>query len=70
VIQVEGSRSYKAIAFISKGNPRKTCLKTKNYFTLRRSIQQAQIFSKNKFLVRNPARKNFNKQLGDEKWTK
>jgi len=61
VIKVEGSRSYKAIAFIrSKSNPRNTRLKTKNYSIVRRSLQQTQVFSKNKFSVRKPARKNFN----------
>jgi hypothetical protein len=69
VVQVEGSRSYKAIAFIN-GNPRSTRLNTKNYSTLRRSLQQTQVFSENKFSVRNPTRKNFKKQLGDEKWIK
>jgi hypothetical protein len=71
VIKVEGSRSYKAIAFIrSKSNPRNTRLKTKNYSKLRRSLPQTQVFSKNKFSVRKPARKNFNEKLGDEKWIK
>jgi len=71
VIKVEGSHSYKAIAFInSRSNPINTRLNTKNYSTLRRSLQQTQVFSKNKFSVRKPARKNFNKQLGDEKWIK
>jgi hypothetical protein len=69
VVQVEGSCSYKAIAFIN-GNPRSTCLNTKNYSTLRRSLQQTQVFLKNKFSVRKPARKNFNKQVSDEKWIK
>ena len=69
MIQVEGSRSYKAIAFI-EGNPRNTRLNTKNYSTLRRSLKQTQVFSKNKFSVRKPARKNFNKKLSDEKWIK
>ena len=71
VIKVEGSRSYKAIAFInSKSNPRNTRLKTKNYSIVRRSLQQTQVFSKNNFSVRKPARKNFNKKIGDEKWIK
>jgi len=66
-MKVEGSRSYKAIAFInSSSNPRNPRLNTKNYSTLRRSLQKAQVFSKNKFSVRKPARKYFNKQLGDE----
>ncbi len=62
VIKVEGSRSYKAIVFInSKSNPRKTRLNTNNYSTLRRSLQQTQVFFKNRFSVRNPARKFFKK---------
>ena len=69
VVQVEGSCSYKAIAFIN-GNPRNTRLNTKNYSTLRMSLQQTQVFSRNKFSVRKPAIKNFNKQLSDEKWIK
>ena len=68
VIKVEGSRSYKAIAFIRrKNNPRITSL---NYSALRMSLQKAQIFSRKTFSVRNPARKYFNKKLGDEKWIK
>jgi hypothetical protein len=71
VIKVEGSHSYKAIAFInSNSNPRNTRLNTKNYSKLRRSLQQKQVFSKNKFSVRKPARKNFNKKLSDKKWIK
>jgi tRNA U54 and U55 pseudouridine synthase Pus10 len=71
VIQVEGSRSYKAIAFInSKSNPRNTRLKKKKYSKLRRSLPQTQVFSKNNFTVRKPARKYFNKNLSDEKWIK
>ncbi len=71
VIKVEGSCSYKAIAFISsKSNPRSTRLKTKNYSKLRMSLQQAQVFSKNTFSVRTPAQKNFNEKLGDKKWIK
>jgi len=69
VIQVEGSHSYKAIAFISS-NPRSTRLRTKNYSTLCRSLLKSQVFSKNKFSVREPSRKYFNKKLGDEKWIK
>jgi hypothetical protein len=71
VIKVEGSRSYKAIAFIrSKSNPRNTRLKTKNYSKLRMSLQKSQLFSETKFSVRKPIREYFNKNLGDEKWIK
>jgi hypothetical protein len=66
--KVEGSLSYKAIAFIRrKSNLRITRL---NYSTLRRSLQKAQFFSKKTFSVRKPARKTFNKKLSDEKWIK
>ncbi len=70
VIKVEGSHSYKAIAFISSNdNPRNTRLKTKNYSKLRRSLQKSQTFSKNPFLTRE-RREYFNEKLGDEKWIK
>jgi hypothetical protein len=65
VIKVEGLRSYKAIAFIKRKNkPRNTQL-AKNYFTLRMSLQKAQILS-----VRKTSREYFNKKLGDKKWIK
>ena len=67
VIQDEGSRSYKAIAFISDGNPKTTRLTTKRYSTLRRSLQQKQFLSESRLLV---IREYFNKKLGDEKWIK
>ena len=68
MIKVEGLRSYKGIAFIrSKSNPRTARLKAKIYSTLRRSLQRAQIFSKNTFSARK-TREYFNKKLGDEKW--
>jgi hypothetical protein len=71
VIKVEGSRSYKAIAFIgSKSNPRNTYLKTKNYSKLRRALQKSQLFCKKMFSFGKPFRKNFNENLGDEKWIK
>ena len=63
VIKVEGSCSYKAIAFIgSKSNPRNTRLKAKNYSQLRGSLQKSQLFSENIFSVGNPIRKNFNEK--------
>jgi hypothetical protein len=69
VIKDEGSRSYKAIAFI-KGNPRNTRLKTETYSKLRTSLPQKKIFSENRFSVRTPIRDYFNKKLGDKKWIK
>jgi hypothetical protein len=66
VIKVEGSRSYKAIAFI-KSNPRNTRLKTKNYSKLRTSLPQKQIFSER---ILSVIREYFNKKLSDKKWIK
>jgi len=63
VIKVEGSCSYKAIAFIrSKSNPRNTRLKAKNYSKLRGSLQKSQLFSENMFSVRKLTRKYFNEK--------
>ena len=60
VTKVEGSCSYKAIAFIgSKSNPRNTPLETKNYFKLRGSLQKSQLFSEDMFSVRKSIRRNF-----------
>ena len=56
VVQDEGSRSYKAIAFIN-GNQRSTLLNTKNYFTLHRSLQQKQVFSEKIFQLERPLEK-------------
>jgi hypothetical protein len=71
VIKVEGSHSYKAIAFIRrKSNPLNTRLKTKTYSKLRISLQQAQFFSKNTFSFRKTRCAYFNEKLGDEKWIK
>ena len=69
VVKVEGSRSYKAIAFI-KSNPRNRRLKTRTYSKLRTSLQKPQIFSKKTFSFRNAIRNSFNDKLGDEKWKK
>ena len=72
VIKVEGSRSYKAIAFIrSKSNPKIARLKTRTYSTLRMSLKKRTVFPKN-FIVlfRNTTRYSFNEKLGDKKWIK
>jgi len=64
VIKVEGSHSYKAIAFInSKSNPRNTRLRKKSYSKLRRFLQQKQVFSKNTLWKKR--REYFEKGLGD-----
>ena len=71
MIKVEGSRSYKAIAFIpSKSNPRNMRLRTKTYSILRRFPQKNAIFSKN-FKFRLETQLNvLIKKLGDEEWIK
>ena len=70
MINVEGLRSYKAIAFIaSKNNPRNTCLEAKTYYTLRVFLQKITLFSKNlKVSFRNTTRCSFNEKIGDEEW--
>jgi hypothetical protein len=70
VTKVEGSCSYKAIAFIgSKSNPRNPRLKTKYYSKLSRSLQKSQLFSENTFSVRKSIERILMKK-GDEKWIK
>jgi len=56
VIQVEGSRSYKAIAFI-RSNPINKHLTKENYSKLCKSLPKTQVFSKNKFSIRKPSKK-------------
>jgi len=69
VIKVEGSRSYKAIAFIkSKSNRRNPRLKTNNYFKLRMTLKKTVFPKTSIFSFGNPTRYFFNKKLGDEKW--
>jgi hypothetical protein len=70
VINVEGLRSYKAIAFIaSKSNPRNTCLEAKTYCILCVFLQKITLFSKNfKVSFRNTTRCSFNEKIGDEEW--
>jgi hypothetical protein len=66
VIKVEGSRSYKAIAFIkSESNPKITRLKTRTYSTLCMSLKKRTVFPKN-FIVlfRNTTQSFFNEKLG------
>jgi len=71
VIKVEGSRSYKAIAFItSNGNRRNPRLKTKTYFKLRTTLKKTVFPKISIFSFRNPTQYAFNKKLGDEKWKK
>jgi hypothetical protein len=70
VVQVEGSRSYKAIAFTNrKGNMR---LAAKTYFVLRMSLQnKTAIFPKFfKFRVETRLVVPLMKKLGDREWRK
>jgi len=72
VINVEGLRSYKAIAFTkSESNPRIMHLKAKTYSTLRISLKKRTISPKNvTVLFRNATRYPFNEKIGDEEWRK
>jgi hypothetical protein len=70
VVQVEGSRSYKAIAFTSrKGNMR---LAAKTYSVLHMIPQKrTQILPKTfKFRVRTPLDVLLMKKTGDKQWKK
>ncbi len=72
MIEVEGLRSYKAIAFTkSKSNPKIARLKKRIYSTLRMSLKKRTVFPKN-FIVlfRNTTRYSCNEKLGDEEWKK
>jgi len=62
VINVEGLRSYKAIAFI-KSNPKRSSLKTKTYLKLGNFLKKT-ILSKQKTFS------FFSKNLGEKLWTK
>jgi hypothetical protein len=70
VVQVEGLRSYKAVAFINrKGNMR---LDAKAYSVLRMSLQRiTAIFPKNvEFRAETRPDAYLMKKLGDKKWKK
>jgi len=70
VVQVEGLRSHKAIAFInSKSNMR---LDAKTYFVLRMSLQnKTAIFPKNvEFHIETRLDVPLMKKLGDKEWRK
>jgi hypothetical protein len=70
VVQVEGLRSYKAIAFIS--NKAYMRLDAKTYSELRMSLQRkTAIFPKNiKSRVETPLDVTLMKKSGDKKWKK
>jgi hypothetical protein len=71
VVNDEGLRSRKAIAFIqNKGNPKNTCLSTKTYFTARRVPQDAERFSKQEKRVELGLYVSLNEKLGDLEWKK
>jgi Ni,Fe-hydrogenase I small subunit len=61
---VEGLRSPKAIAFINNS------LRTENYYALRKSPQQATIFSEKEIRVENRLSVWFRKNSGEKKWMK
>jgi hypothetical protein len=64
VVNDEGLRSYKAIAFItSKRNPKRSSLKTKTYLILGALLQKI-VLSKQKTL------RCISKNLGEKLWTK
>jgi hypothetical protein len=62
VVNDEGLRSYKAIAFI-KSNPNSLRLNTKSYLALGAFLQKF-VLSKQKIL------RSFSKNLGEKSWTK
>jgi len=70
-MEVEGSYSSKAIAFISrKSNPRNTRLKTITYFILYNSPQKTWNFSKNTFSIKKRILSSFGRKTGNKKWIK
>ena len=69
MVQVEGLRSYKAIAFINRKGS--MCLDAKTYSVLRMSLQRKTIFPKNvKFRVKTPLDIPLAQNYGDEEWKK
>jgi hypothetical protein len=62
VVNDEGLRSYKAIAFI-KSNPKRLSLKTKTYLLLG-ALRQRTVLAKQKTLS------GFSKNLGEKLWIK
>jgi hypothetical protein len=62
VVNDEGLRSYKAIAFI-KSNPKRLSLKTKTYLLLG-ALRQRTVLAKQKTL------RGFSKSLGEKLWIK
>jgi len=62
VVNDEGLRSYKAVAFI-KSNPNRSSLNTKRYLRLGAFLQK-KVFAKQKTL------RGFSKNLGEKLWIK
>jgi hypothetical protein len=71
VVNDEGLRSRKAIAFIpDKSNPKNARLDTKTYSTVRKVPQDTDRFSKQENCVELGLNVSLNKKLGDEEWKK
>lgn len=62
MVNDEGLRSYKAIAFI-KSNPKRTSLKTKTYLKLGSSLKKTVLSEQKTFSC-------FSKNLGEKLWIK
>jgi len=71
VVNDEGLRSRKAIAFIpAKSNPKNVRVNTKTYSTVRTVPQQETDFSKQECFVELGLKVSLNKNLGDKEWKK
>jgi len=71
VVNDEGLRSRKAIAFIpDKGNPKNVRVNTKTYSTARKVPQGSKRFSKQECFVELRLKVSLNKNLGDKEWKK
>jgi hypothetical protein len=71
VINVEGLRSPKAIAFIfNKSNPRNSRLNTKTYSTVRTSAQVSTGFLETESCTETGLNVSLIENLGDMKWIK
>jgi hypothetical protein len=66
VVNDEGSRSQKAIAFIPNSSLRNACVNTKTYSTVRIVPQELTNFSDRE----NPLNAFLNKKIGDKEWKK
>jgi len=71
VVNDEGLRSRKAIAFIpAKSNPKNVRVNTKTYSTVRKVPQDSKRFSKQECFVESGLNDSLNKNLGDKEWKK